>query len=180
MRNFRPIHLMKFHLLYRLIRLHVGLWLLGASLALPVVARAQAPSIPFTPSELTGGMRPLLDLHGEWVDADNQRVEVPFQDLEREDILLHRSFVLPDLASLPDTLFLYFEGVAWSSEIYLNGRLIAITEDPFAEYLFTVDKQYIYPESNRLEVRLSREGQDFFLYPQHFIGIFRQVLFPGP
>lgn len=168
---------MRFHLLYRLIRLHLGLWLLGAGLALPVAARAQAPAIPFYPSELTAGMRPVLDLHGEWVDADNQRVAVPFQDPVREDILLHRSFALPGLDALPDTLFLYFEGVAWSSEIYLNGRLIAITEDPFAEYLFTVDKQYILPEANRLEVRLSRAGQDFYLYPEHFIGIFRQVLF---
>lgn len=168
---------MKFHLPYRLIRLHLGLWLLGASLALSLAAHAQAPAIPFYPSELTGGMRPLLDLHGTWYDAEDQAVEVPFQDMERASILLHRNFVLPGLEKLPDTLFLYFEGVAWSSEIYLNGRLIAITEDPFAEYLFTVDKQYIQPDSNRIEVRLSRSGQDFFLYPQHFIGIFRQVLF---
>lgn len=168
---------MKFHLLYRLIRLHLALCLLGAGLTMPATSYGQAAAIPFYPSELTAGMRPLLNLHGEWTDEENKRVEVPFQDMERASMLLHRNFALPALETLPDTLFLYFEGVAWSSEIYLNGRLIAITEDPFAEYLFAIDKQYIKPDDNQIEVRLSRAGQDFFLYPQHFIGIFRQVLF---
>jgi hypothetical protein len=167
---------MKFHLIIRFIRLHLGLWLLGAGFATALAAHAQPPAVPFYPSELTGGMRPLVDLQGSWTDADNQTIEVPFQDMERASILMHRSFALAGLESLPDTLFLYFEGVAWSSEIYLNGRLIAITEDPFAEYLFALDKQYFLPDSNQIEVRLDRKGQDFFLYPQHFIGIFRQVL----
>ena len=151
-------------------------YLLIAGCGIVTCLPAKTPTIPFYPSELTGGLLPVADLQGEWIDEEDRRVAVPFQDVERREMLLHRNFDLPGFEGLSDTLYLYFEGLAWSAEVYLNDRLIAVTDDPFAEHLFQIKKEYFLPVQNRVEVRLNRNGLDYFLYPEHFVGVFRQAL----
>jgi hypothetical protein len=154
----------------------LGLLLGLASLLWAHGAKAQSAAIHYDPSPLTGGLSPVLDLQGIWYDANGNRHRVPFNLFDRDEMAITRKFDLPDYDKLQDTLYLYCEAIAWSSEINLNGRLLAVTDDPFAEYLLPLDKTWLLPTGNSLNIKLSTQGLSFPWYPKHFLGIFRQIL----
>jgi Domain of unknown function (DUF4271) len=137
---------------------------------------SQAAPIHYDPSPLTGGLSPVLNLQGIWFDEYGNRHLVPFNYFDRDEMTISHTFDLPSLDELQDTLYLYCEAIAWSSEINLNGRLLAVTDDPFAEHLLPLDKSWLLPVGNRLEIRLSTHGLSFPWYPKHFLGVFRQLL----
>lgn len=134
-----------------------------------------ATSDVFYRTELTGGLRTFLDLEGEWRDSENKRVNVPFQDLEQHALRVHKRFDLAGYSEMQDTVYLYFEAIAWQSEIWLNGKLLTLTTDPFAEQLLPILKSWLHPFGNQVEVRMSRSGAGFDHGPARFLGIFRQV-----
>ncbi|MEM6269051.1 MAG: hypothetical protein AAF998_06405 [Bacteroidota bacterium] len=129
----------------------------------------------FTPSDLTRGLSPVLDLTGEWIDLDQGRIQVPFCDAESGRRDLGRNFDLQDYAALPDTLYLYFGGVAWTAELRLNDALLKVTEDPFREQLIPLQKALLRPRGNRITAVLRQEGPERRFAPRHFVGIFRDV-----
>mgnify|MGYP000933664447 FL=1 len=96
----------------------------------------KAEGIPYYPSPLTSGLAVVVDLQGIWTDENDNRHVVPFDLFDREEMEIKCSFSLPQFERLQDTLYLYLEAVAWSSEIFLNQKLLAVTEDPFEEHLF--------------------------------------------
>ncbi len=147
------------------------LWLLTA-----MILNAQAPSTRFASSTLTGGLSPVTDLQGIWIDENQNRHVVPFNYFDREEMELTRAFDLPGYRDLQDTLFLYCEAIAWSSEIQLNGRLLAVTDDPFAEHLLPIQKEWLDSTGNHLKIKMSTKGLSFPWYPKRFLGIFRQIL----
>lgn len=138
--------------------------------------RLQASGLRYFPSPLTDGLGAVVDLKGIWFDDNNYRHIVPFNEFDREELVLRREFDLPDHATMQDTLYLYMEAVAWSSEIFLNGKLLAVTEDPFKEHLLPIQKSWLTPTGNVLRVRMTTKGLSFPWYPEPFLGIFRQVL----
>jgi hypothetical protein len=135
-----------------------------------------ASGIKYYPSPLTSGLGAVVDLQGIWKDENGNRHIVPFNHFDRDEMHMQRIFDLPDYDKLQDTLYLYLEAVAWSSEIFLNGKLLAVTEDPFEEHLLPLKKNWLHPTSNELTIHLSTKGLTFPWYPEHFVGIFRQAL----
>ena len=128
----------------------------------------------FRPTELTAGLRQVEDLSGYWYTEDKEDLyQVPFTE-DKHRLNLVKPLQTRPGSNLADTLFLYFEGLAWRAEVYLNGRLLAITRDPFQEYLFPVPSRLLEDGENLLTVRCSQEGPDIDLYPGKFVGIYRQ------
>ncbi len=152
--------------------LWMGLWWLAGVAS----GWAQGGGIKFYSSPLTGGLTPVLDFKGIWFDENGNRRIVPFNSFDREEMQLSQTFDLPTYDKLQDTLFLYIEAIAWSSEITLNERLLEVTDDPFAEHLLALDKTWLKPQGNVLHIRLSTKGLSFPWYPKRFLGIFRQIL----
>lgn len=150
--------------------------MVACSIFLAPSLQGQHSKSTYYPSPLTGGLRPVLDLQGIWRDDLGHRLSVPFNYFDRAEMNLTRTFDLPTIDALQDTLYLYAEAVAWSSEISLNGRLLAVTDDPFAEHLLPLDKNWLLPTGNSLQIHLSTKGLSFPWYPKRFIGIFRQIL----
>lgn len=136
---------------------------------------SQGPKSQFQQSRLTAGMEAVLNLGGIWFDENGNRHIVPFNLADRDHMEMRREFDLPGFEQVQDTLYLYCEALAWTSEVMLNDRLLAVTEDPFAEHLFPIQKAWLAPTGNKLVVKLSTEGVDFPWYPKRFLGIFRQI-----
>jgi hypothetical protein len=140
----------------------------------------QVNAAEFCPGALTSGLGPVQDLNGEWIDVDRGRVQVPFADMEADRMDLGRRFEVPGYDSLPDTLYLYFGGLAWTAEVRLNGALLKVTDQPFAEHLLPLRKEWLTPRDNRLEITLRRDGPGFRFQPRNFAGIFREVFLLAP
>jgi hypothetical protein len=151
-------------------------WALGLSCWVIAVGSVFGSGIQYYPSPLTGGLGPVVDLQGIWKDENGNRHIVPFNHFDREEMHMQRTFDLPGYDQLQDTLYLYLEAVAWSSEIYLNDKLLAVTEDPFEEHLLPLKKQWLKPLGNVLTIHLYTKGLTFPWYPERFVGIFRQAL----
>lgn len=157
-------------------RMHALLGMMLLCLVLGLAGRVRASGLRYYPSPLTDGLGAVVDLKGIWFDENNYRHIVPFNSFDRDEMALRRDFDLPDFAGLQDTLYLYLEAVAWTSEIFLNNRLLAVTEDPFKEHLLPIQKSWLQPTGNVLKVRMTTKGLSFPWYPEPFIGIFRQAL----
>lgn len=134
----------------------------------------------FEQGELTTGMQELENLSGYWYTEDREELrQIPFTEEENQLNLVKPIKTRPS-SRLPDTLYLYFEGVAWRAEIYLNDRLLAITKDPFQEYLFPIPQSLLNTGENLLVVRMKQEGPSIDFYPDKFIGIYRPCYLLAP
>ncbi|MEY3442089.1 MAG: hypothetical protein RLZZ519_370 [Bacteroidota bacterium] len=141
-----------------------------------VNGRTKAADAQYDPSPLTSGLGVVVDLRGIWLDENGYRHVVPFNLFDRDEMEISCRFDLPGYDRLQDTLYLYLEAVAWTSEIFLNDKLLAVTEDPFEEHLFALKKEWLKPTDNHLLLHLSTAGLTFPWYPERFIGVFRQTL----
>lgn len=139
------------------------------------VLPAQQSNAHFDPSPLTAGLTEVIDFHGIWEDEVGNQHVVPLNYFDREQLFLAKTFDIPNYDQLQDTVYLYVEAVAWSSEIFLNGLLLKVTEDPFAEHLLPIRKQLLNAKSNRLTIDMSTKGAAFEWYPERFVGVFRQI-----
>ena len=74
-----------------------------------------------------------------------------------------------------DSLFLYLEGVAWESELILNGLFLAIHSDPFLPWVVPIAPEWLRERDNILELQLNL-GPNYELYPQEFLGIHRPIM----
>lgn len=128
----------------------------------------------FFQSDATTGLRPVLDLHGVWMDEAGNRHISPFNYFDREQISLRQRFDVPDSLDLSACYF-YFEGLAWVADVYLNERLLAVTDDAFGEHLFPLAAAGLRQRGNELRIDLRTEGVVRPLYPEPFLGIFRQA-----
>ncbi|MCS6904442.1 MAG: hypothetical protein RML72_12835 [Bacteroidia bacterium] len=131
------------------------------------------PSTKLHPSALTLKMQVVLPLSGEWYDENHQKWQVPFWVDEKKELTLYKDFFLP--FSPKDTLYLYFEGIAWSSEIYLNNRLLLLYYQPFEETLITLPPSLLNKQWNQIKVKLYSQGVSYDWYPPKMLGIHRNV-----
>jgi|GEM_PF-2243649 len=129
----------------------------------------------FVPSALTSGMKSVVNLHGDWKTAEGLNKTVPFVEADLSQLEISCQFDISLSEYQTDACYLYFEALAWSAEIYLNGRLLKVTEDPFAEQLLPLNKKWLKATGNEVRVVLDRSGSTRPLYPEPFIGIHRQA-----
>lgn len=113
---------------------------------------------------------PYLAALDQWaVSSEDDSLKVPFflkpGPVRTCDIRLP----LPD--SLPDTLYIVFEGIGWKTELMLNERYLGVWEDPFRPFVAALPR-WLLRESDRLRVRLST-GKPLPGYPAQFMGIHR-------
>lgn len=111
----------------------------------------------------------IADLNGPWEDAKGKAYYVPFCNDETSELLIRKDFFLHYKPH--DTLVLYFEGLAWSAEIYLNDQLITLTNHPFKEFFIPLPPQLLNAQWNKLEVKMSKRGPSYPLFPRRMIGI---------
>lgn len=129
----------------------------------------------FVPSPLTRGLKPLVDLQDEWRTTQGQNVRIPFVKSDVNEMQLSHWLTLPKDRVPGKQLYLYLEGLSWTAEIYLNDKLLKVSQDPFAEHLLPLDEDWLHPEGDQIRIVLSSEGKDFLLYPEHFLGVHRGV-----
>lgn len=127
------------------------------------------------PSALTSGLKSVEDLQGNWFGPDGKVTAVPFVDEQLSQLDLFYRFDLPLEGYQEEQFYLYFEAVAWSAEVYLNGFLLKVTKDPFAEQLLPLERKWLLSQGNKVRVVMNSKGKERALYPQPFLGIHRQA-----
>lgn len=98
---------------------------------------------------------------------------IPVKFKGEKEVHLSRYFNLPAPPKTYKKLYLYFEGVAWRSEVKLNGKFLGINENPFQAWAIPIDAAWLRDEENYLEVSLSIYSKGIPFYPAPFLGIFR-------
>ncbi len=99
---------------------------------------------------------------------------VPFQLDGVSELRLSRFFYLPDTVRAKENLFIYFEGVAWRTELKLNGKFLGINNHPLKPWIVPLRREWLSKEENLLELSLSQKESATF-FPKKFLGIFRPV-----
>ena len=127
-------------------------------------------------SFLTSDLRPLVKLSDYWRDGAGQSFNIPFDQKSEEGMALKNVFYMDSLSRLPDTIYLYMAGLAWSAELYLNDKLLVLSEDPFKEHLLPLSKGLFNFGRNELRVNLSEAGPYPDLYPERVVGILHEVM----
>ncbi|GIV43078.1 MAG: hypothetical protein KatS3mg035_0201 [Bacteroidia bacterium] len=112
------------------------------------------PNLVFYPTWKTKDLKEFKNLNGIWRTSADEIYRVPFVEDEKKELILRKEFFLGE--RLRDTLYLYFEGMSWSSEVYLNGRLLAIYEEPFQEILIKIPPELFNVQWNWVEVHLKK------------------------
>jgi len=115
---------------------------------------------------------PAENLSHAWRDPYDKEWRAPFWDSDTKELILSRYF---DLPKNTDSLYLYFEGLAWTSSIYLNDRLLLIHRDPFRDILIPLDSAWLKPMNNQLKVVIENKGEPTPFFHAPAIGIHKQV-----
>lgn len=109
-----------------------------------------------------------------WLEEGNQ-YSVPFQITKKEKIEIVRYFDLSALIKNGNKeLYLYFEGVAWKTELKLNGKFLGTNNKPFDTWVIPIQTEWLREHDNLLELTLKKsELPTEKFYPKPFLGIFR-------
>lgn len=113
-----------------------------------------------------------LNLKEGWKEPSGVKYEIPFQ-FENLDA---RSLVLDlEVCTGPqDSLYLYFEGIAWHAELELDDKFLGIHDDPFSPWIIPIESSWIDHKKAQLKLHLTK-SKSFSNYPKPFLGIFRPV-----
>lgn len=115
---------------------------------------------------------PVQNLTGDWTDDSGKAWRLPFWDSETRELNLSYTFQLkPDSSPV----YLYFEGIAWVSRIYLNGRLLKIQENPFQDVLIPLENSWLNTQGNVVRVEMQMQGREHAFALKPAVGIHRQV-----
>lgn len=132
------------------------------------------PDLVFHPTWKTRHLKAFKNLNGIWLTPNDEIYRVPFVEDELDILILRKEFFLKEKPQ--DTLFLYFEGVSWETEIYLNGKLLGIYEKPFEEILISIPPSLFTIQWNWIEVKLkkySNQTDEWWTVP--LLGIHKSV-----
>jgi hypothetical protein len=160
--------------------------LLFLLITLAAAAGVSAQTRKFEPGRAAVGYVPVADLCEGWLSGEEGAIDAPYESSECGSVTLTKSFVLTatDSQPLPDTLYLYLEGIAWKGEVYLNGKFLFTVEGPFREHLQAVPTSFLVVQkpslftpdkTNELKLVLEDDPSAYFLYPQRVCGILRPV-----
>jgi len=113
------------------------------------------------------------DLSKGWIEgAEVWNVPFILPNTNRTNLKMRLNILFPE--QLPDTVYLYFEGIAWRVSVELDGKFLGMHEDPFKPWVIPIVREWLSESVHTLSVHLTR-GDDFALYPSQFLGIFRPV-----
>jgi hypothetical protein len=118
-------------------------------------------------------MEALISLSGEWYDENHRKWTAPFWEDEKKELTLYKDFFLPQVPE--DTLYLYFEGIAWGGEVYLNHRLLSLPQEPFRPLLLAIPPALLNKQWNQIKVKLHKRGMHYAWYPKKMLGIHKNV-----
>ncbi len=107
-----------------------------------------------------------------WKDEGGKVWEVPFTLPQMEWHTYTSEVIFPD--TLQDSLYIVFEGIAWKSELIVNGHYLGFWEDPFKSWVVSLPEGVVRPGKNQVVVKLSY-GPRRNWYPTTFCGIHRPV-----
>lgn len=119
----------------------------------------------------------ITDLNGPWESDMNRTFDVPFCSDDYFRLELRREFFLAEMPQ--DTMMLYFEGLMWTAEIYVNDRLIFISKHPFQGYTLALPPKILNAQWNKLKIILTNKGTNIPDAPIRMIGIHKPVYLFG-
>ncbi len=132
------------------------------------------PNLIFYPTWKTKDLKAFKNLNGIWKTPSDEIYRVPFVDDEKKELILRKEFFLKE--NPKDTLYLYFEGISWESEIYLNGKLLSIYNQPFSEILIKIPPKLFNIQWNWIEVQLKKyPNQTDEWWTPSWLGIHKSV-----
>lgn len=156
---------------------------IGDPTYLPIITW-ETPAIGAAPTEIDSNVsvvKPLIltsQRNDVLVELNTWKQEskvfsIPVNFSGEKEVHLSRYFNLPAPPKSYKKLYLYFEGIAWRSEVKLNGKFLGINENPFQAWAIPIDATWLRDEENYLEVSLSTKAKGIPFYPTPFLGIFR-------
>ncbi len=132
------------------------------------------PDLIFKPTWKTRNLKAFQNLNGVWRTSSDEVYRVPFVEDEANILTLRKEFFLKE--RIKDTLYLYFGGISWEAEIYLNGKLLLIYERPFEEIVIPIPAELFNIQWNWIEVSLKKyENRTDEWWTPPFIGIHKSV-----
>ena len=115
----------------------------------------------------------VLEMKEGWQQINGEQtldISIPFAIDSVDAIELSFTFCLSE-NEIQDSLFLYFEGLAWTAELLLDQAYIGVNEKPFEPWLVPLSSQmFIADQSYRLYIRLQK-GTPFEWAPKQFLGM---------
>lgn len=115
----------------------------------------------------------LVSLKSGWQEESEKRdkpvLTTPFVWESRAEITLSRVLGLPD-SLLKDTLYLYFDGIAWQASLEIDDRFLGIHDSPHQPWIIPVPAHWL--DSATLRLRLSLPADNTGRAPL-FLGIYR-------
>lgn len=132
------------------------------------------PDLIFYPTWKTRHLKEFKNLNGIWRSPSDEMYRVPFVEDEKKQLTLRKEFFLKQKPV--DSLYLYFEGISWESEIYLNGKLLTIYNQPFQDLLIAIPPELFNIQWNWIEVHLKvypHQTDEWWTIP--FLGIYKSV-----
>jgi len=150
------------------------LWLLNATCISASGLLIQKEKIPFTKGPETKGYTLIQELDSLWLDGNLDQIQIPFCDTSGSSYSLRTAFLYKK-GSGP--LFLYFQGIAGKTEIYINGALLKIWNSPFIPIIVPLPEGNLLQGVNILRVNIikSTSGFKFAHAPLVFTGIHKPV-----
>ena len=113
----------------------------------------------------------LQQLNENW-EIGGRPESIPFEFYKKKEASFTSYFCSPD--SVEDSVYLYFEGLAWNGELILNDRYLGVYQRPFEPWKIPVHVSWLSPDTNRIELNLF-QGTSPEWYPEQFVGVFRPV-----
>jgi hypothetical protein len=164
----------------------VGACLLCTTAAAQLVpAGAQQP---YWPTPLVAGLRPVVALGGNWQLAGSNepmQVQVPFTWLGPGPLTLEREFFLKSTPT--HTLYIHLAGAAPAAQVFVNGRLLALLDEPYTQHCVQVPVGVLHSQWNLLRVQLVHppshalgEAQRLWLPSQPVFGLYGPVHLLAP
>lgn len=129
-------------------------------------------------SSFQGNINIYENLNGNWEDPNGLTFNVPFCTDDFDQLELKKEFFISDFPE--DTFLLYMGGISWTSEIFINEKLITLTDDPFKTYFIKIPPTVLRNQWNKLKIRLLKNGPTGSFLPAKMIGIHKPIyLFKG-
>jgi len=115
----------------------------------------------------------LFELNTAWRTANEELLEIPFTKPVSEAPLTI-SYQWKWNCQLPDTVYLYIEGVAWEADLTLNDQFLSISSSPITPWVIPIAREWLGNSPANFKLTL-RAGKPYPNFPQPFLGITQGV-----
>ncbi|MEM6802760.1 MAG: hypothetical protein AAF696_15230 [Bacteroidota bacterium] len=111
-----------------------------------------------------------LNLNEGWKEPSGEDYSIPFQfeGLDARTLV----YELKICVGPQDSMYLYFEGVAWHAELEIDDIYLGTHENPFEPWIVPLARSWIDNKKVRIKLHLT-ESHNFPNYPKPFLGIYR-------